>query len=125
MTSAVERQFTSRREPLLAAIKTDSFVEAVNAFEFRSQTRTLHLDLASVFRASEEARTAMAYEFATALTGLAWSPEFTDVVRGDEAALPFLEVRVDDQLFRCTGPLAAALGRKELSQPRFAEECRA
>jgi hypothetical protein len=115
--------FDQAREPLLAALKADRMVEAVEDFTFDRERRTLTLRIASIFRASEDARAELAYDLATQLSPLMWNAEIAGQVK-DHRSLPFLSLAVDGQTYRCAGPAMAALADKELSAAQFPAQCK-
>lgn len=117
----VEQTFGRARELLLAAIKEDGLVQAVNDFAFDPASRTMRLDIASVFDVSEDATFGLLYKMASDLSALAWAPEIADHIRPE--SLPSFLVTVDDMTFRCPGPAMAALADKELSDAAFKTAC--
>lgn len=123
VANVIDTTFGGIREDLLAALKLDPRVEAVEHFDFDKETSTLGLTMASTFRASEDAMSDLAYEHAGALAPAMWAPEVADQVT-DPAVLPTFDLRVDDLHFRCDGGTMAALADKELSQVSFTERCR-
>ncbi len=74
------------RPELLTAIKDDPRVEAVERFEFDRRDRTLRLQVASVFRSSDEARDSLAYQLASGAAPLLWDPSIAG--QGGQAELP-------------------------------------
>ncbi len=110
------------RPELLTAIKDDPRVEAVERFEFDRRDRTLRLQVASVFRASDEARDSLAYQLASGAAPLLWDPSIAGQV--DKLSyLPNLDVRVDKRHFLCDGAAMAALANEELSETSFIARC--
>jgi hypothetical protein len=124
VTHVAGNAFDQAREPLLAAIKEDATIEAVEVFAFDRASRTLTLRIASIFRVSEDARAELAYDLATQLSPLMWNPAVAVQVK-DHTSLPFLSLAVDGQTYRCAGPAMAALADKELSAAQFAAQCKA
>jgi hypothetical protein len=122
VTGMAAQAFAAAREPLLAAIKEEATIEAVTEFAFDREARALKLSLASVFRASEDARFELLYEVATGLTPLLWNQEVANQVQTLDS-LPFLWITVDGQSFVCPGPAMVALGDKELSAAAFPTRC--
>lgn len=123
VATAIDTSFGDIREDLLAGLKQDSRVEAIEHFEFDKETSTLGLTMASTFRVSEDAISELAYEYAGALAPAMWPPELADQVT-DPSVLPTFDLRVDGLHFRCDGGTMAALADKELSQASFTERCR-
>lgn len=123
MAGVTESILTENRQTLSdELIKESAVVEAQNDFRFDRPSRTVIVDVASVFRVSEEAKTALAYDLATNFAPVFWGRQLTDTVRPESLAL--FSVTVDDLTFRCPSESMLLLADRELSSERFVEQCR-
>lgn len=112
-------------QAVVDAIKSESTVEALIAFEYRPDPHEVYMDLASSYEGGADFHSiydSQAWDLTQVMSLSYWGADFVKVV--DISILPAWHLILDGELtYVCPGPLMADFASKSAGQQQFDAEC--